>query len=490
MVGITQVNLISTFVLLLILWTDNFEAGNVTKTIRTRRLKSLTNVTNEEALFLTPFITSQKLNDAKNLARVQDLFVFSKSEGEDVPNNITESYSGFLTVNSTFNSNLFFWFVPAVEDKENAPVLLWLNGGPGTTSLVAFFNEHGPYYLDETMKLRSRDVSWVSTHSIIYMDSPVGAGFSFTENEDGYPRFIEDVVRDLYSGLTQFFLIFPEYQSQEFYVAGQSYAGKYAPALAHRIHEGNQDSPKVKINLKGISVGSGFFDPASQLNFADFYYQIGLIDESQKTYFEEQEALTLDLINTGNWSQAFVVLESLIVGYPTPSGISHFERVTGLKYNLNILMEKEPVGNRYFIPFLRQDAIRSALHVGTQKFYKFNPKVYNLMHEDIYQSIKPKFIDLLNWDYKILVYASQFDAIIPYTTVNNFINSLKWKLSDEYSKAVRETWRVGSNNSVAGYKKTVANLNFLVIRNSGHLVAQDQPEWTFEMLNKFTRNEL
>ncbi|CAG7718086.1 unnamed protein product, partial [Allacma fusca] len=54
------------------------------------------------------------------------------------------------------------------------------------------------------------------------------------------------------------------------------------------------------------------------------------------TYFEEQEALTLDLINTGNWSQAFVVLESLIVGYPTPSGISHFERVTGLKYNLNI----------------------------------------------------------------------------------------------------------------------------------------------------------
>ncbi|CAG7676201.1 unnamed protein product, partial [Allacma fusca] len=69
------------------------------------------------------------------------------------------------------------------------------------------------------------------------------------------------------------------------------------------------------------------------------------------------------MINTGNWSQAFVVLESLIVGYPTPSGISHFERVTGLKYNLNILMEKEPVGNRYFIPFLRQDAIRSALHV-------------------------------------------------------------------------------------------------------------------------------
>jgi vitellogenic carboxypeptidase-like protein len=288
----------------------------------------------------------------------------------------------------------------------------------------------------------------------------------------------------------QFFLIFSEYTSRDFYVAGQSYAGKYAPALAHRIHESNQNSSQVRINLKGIAVGSGFFDPPSQLNYADFYYQVGLIDDFQKSYFEEQEMLTLDLMSAGNWSQAFIVLESLIMGYPPHVGISHLERVTGLKYNVNILLDSEPLENQYFVPFLRQDSVREALHVGSQTFFKSNPKVYSLMHQDIYQSIKPKFLDLLNWNYKVLVYASQFDGIVPYTTVNNFMNSLKWKYCREYSKAARQVWRAGLKGSVAGYKKTAGNLTFIMLRNSGHLVAQDQPEWAFEMMNKFTRNEL
>ena len=52
-------------------------------------------------------------------------------------------------------------------------------------------------------------------------------GFSFTNDESGYAKTLEDVVRDLYEGLQQFFKLFPQFRPQDFYVAGQSYTGTF-----------------------------------------------------------------------------------------------------------------------------------------------------------------------------------------------------------------------------------------------------------------------
>lgn len=87
--------------------------------------------------------------------------------------------------------------------------------------------------------------------------------------------------------------------------------GKYAPSLAHKIHVRNHLSPPVMINLRGVSVGSGFFDPITQINYADFYYGIGLIDDKEFGYFQQQQDLTRELIEKKNWSQAFIVRKIL-----------------------------------------------------------------------------------------------------------------------------------------------------------------------------------
>lgn len=186
------------------------------------------------------------------------------------------SYSGYLTVNKQYNSNLFFWFFPAqTSHKSDTPIMLWLQGGPGSSSLFALFTEIGPITIDVNRNIQRREITWNKNYHLIFIDNPVGTGFSFTSNDQGFARSQDDVARDLYSGLTQFFQIFSDYAANPFYVTGESYAGKYVPSITYKIHLENQNPQvKVKINLKGMTIGDGLTDPINQYMYGDFLYQV------------------------------------------------------------------------------------------------------------------------------------------------------------------------------------------------------------------------
>ncbi|ROT70561.1 putative serine carboxypeptidase CPVL isoform X2 [Penaeus vannamei] len=152
--------------------------------------------------------------------------------------------------------------------------------------------------------------------------------FSFTENDAGYARNQTDVGRDLYAAVLQFFTLFPELQRNSFFVTGESYAGKYVPALTYTIHKENPTA-KIKINLKGMAIGDGLCDPVSMVDYGDFLYQVGLIDDLDLIYFKQESAKAVDFINQQEWIKAFEVFDSLLNGDKT-EGPSYFTNVTGL----------------------------------------------------------------------------------------------------------------------------------------------------------------
>ena len=171
-------------------------------------------------------------------------------KGIKFPHPLT-SYSGFLTVNKTANSNLFFWYFPAENGNQSAPFVLWLQGGPGSSSMFGLLKENGPFLADVDKKgrpfIRSNPHRWSANHNVLYIDNPVGTGFSFTDHFEAYPNSIEESTEDLYDFLQQFLLMFPELQKVEFFPFGESYAGKYVPALAHKIHRENNRGGQKKI---------------------------------------------------------------------------------------------------------------------------------------------------------------------------------------------------------------------------------------------------
>lgn len=298
------------------------------KTPYPRRPPYSTPIDSGEPLILTPLLEAGRIDEARQLAMVPPL----------LPN--VTSYAGFLTVDVECGSNMFFWFFPAEADYKTAPLSIWLQGGPGASSLYGLFNENGPLALTPDGKLKPRKFTWTHASSYLYIDNPVGTGFSFANSTECYSRNETQVGRNLLIAVKQFLALFPELKKAPLFVTGESYAGKYVPALAYAIHVDNQDSDSP-INLTGIAIGNGLVDPGNQLHYGDYLYQIGLIDSSDRDHFHEEEELGRSYIAAGNWSGAFDVFDRLLNGDLTPEP-SFFKNCTGFDFYFNYLHATQP----------------------------------------------------------------------------------------------------------------------------------------------------
>ena len=156
-----------------------------------------------------------------------------------------------------------YMFNYAYEDPDNKPLVLWLNGGPGCSSLDGWANEHGPMQLKEDGKFHLNEYSWNRAANMIYLESPGDVGFSYIDSKLDYELYVDDEVTasDNLNALIDFFKKFPTMKSKDFYISGESYGGIYVPTLAYKIIKYNEKlAESEKIKLKGILVGNGVAD--------------------------------------------------------------------------------------------------------------------------------------------------------------------------------------------------------------------------------------
>lgn len=430
-----------------------------------------------EALYLTDLINKQQFDKAKELATVHHPEL-----------KWLTSYSGYLTVNAQYNSNMFFWYFPAVLEAKTAPVVLWLQGGPGVSSLFGLFTENGPFAMKTNTTLKKRKFSWHLNHHLIYIDNPVGTGFSFTDDEAGYATNEKDVGNNLYEALKQFFTLFNELQDNDFFITGESYGGKYVPAVGHAILRKSAIASEVpKINLKGLAIGNGLSDPINQINYGDYLYQLGLIDLNGRNAFAEAEGRGIACIKKRDFECAFNVFDELIDMDQTPYG-SMFKNLTGFNSYFNYIDPDRDDGSLLMGDFVQMSDTKRAIHVGNNTFHGWEGenKVEIKMKNDIMDSVAEWVSELLS-HYKVLVYNGQLDIIVAYPLTENYLQHLKFNGDADYKTAKRMIWRV--DGEVAGYVKHAGNLTDVLVRNAGHMVPCDQPKWALDLILRLTSNK-
>jgi len=143
----------------------------------------------------------------------------------------TNSYSGYLTVSSS--KALHYVFLESMNNTDTDPVVVWFNGGPGCSSLLAFMQEHGPFVLEDgATNITENPYPWIARANMLYIESPAGVGYSVANRSSDL--FTNDLQQseDALIALGAFYEKFPEKKTNDLFISGESYGGIYVPYLA------------------------------------------------------------------------------------------------------------------------------------------------------------------------------------------------------------------------------------------------------------------
>jgi len=169
------------------------------------------------------------------------------------------------------------------------------------------------------------------------------------------------------------------------------------------------------------------------------------------------------------------------------SPTSSFSNATGFQVAFNVLQDKLNITMYEFVTLVQTPEFRNAIHVGNLSYDLVSVAVQTSMSQDFMTSVKSDIESILEAGFPVFVVVGQLDISVTHLGLNTMISTLRWSGQTEYEAAQRNIWKIGS--TVAGYTKSGGNLTFVIMRNAGHFLIGDQPEWNLELINRISNQD-
>ncbi|XP_010556477.1 PREDICTED: serine carboxypeptidase-like 18 [Tarenaya hassleriana] len=393
-----------------------------------------------------------------------------------------ELETGYVGVGEFDDAQLFYYFVKSQTNPKEDPLMIWLTGGPVCSSASALFYEIGPLtfrveeYNGSLPTLVSTSYSWTKAASIIFVDSPVGSGFSYARKPSSSRAGDTIQVHQVDQFLRKWLMDHPEFLSNPFYVGGDSYSGIIVPALVHHIHIGNENGVTPPINLQGYVLGNPATDENSDTNSRiPFAHGMGLISDELYKSVSGLNTLHILLPDCGSDS--------------TRQHIIKFSggRILGETLNPTLSL---PWFGCYLYKFLlssfwaNDENVRRALHVrkasiGLWSRCNTDKVPYS---KDIPSSFQYHAINSAK-GFRSLIYSGDHDYVVPFLGTQAWIRALNYSIINDW-----RPWLI--DNQIAGYTRTYANkMTFATIKGGAH-TADYKPKESSVLFERWIRGEL
>ena len=434
-------------------------------------------------------------------------------------------YSGYLSASPV--KYFHYIFHEADYNPDRKPLVLWLNGGPGCSSLSGWASEHGPMKMDKTGKFQLNEYSWHLAANMIYLESPGNVGFSYIDSDMEYEKQINDDItaNDNFNALLDFFKKFPSYKGRDFYISGESYAGIYVPMLAYKVimyNKGVVDSQKI--NLKGILVGNGVAENIipDERYLVDFMFSHHLISYENRMDFnkyclmEKNQTKCDEVLNEMTQCLENVNVYDILQDCELPETetgerdyfSNYYKRVPWVFKNLKQKQEelKKKLENRNYsnnnnqkklklsppcyddskiTQYLNRNEVKKALHVNTDI-------TWEMCSDDVFKRYKKQdkgsiwtYPILIESGIRILIYSGDTDLAVPFNENQGWIDNLNLPIEKDWVQ-----WRAYDDpNNVSGYYIKYKGLTFCTVKGTGHMVPEWRPKEAYYMFSKFLNNE-
>ncbi|KAH9622293.1 hypothetical protein KSS87_019095 [Heliosperma pusillum] len=415
-----------------------------------------------------------------------------------------KQYAGYIDVDVKSGRSLFYYFVEADNNPDHKPLTLWLNGGPGCSSMGGgAFTELGPFFpTGDGRGLRRNSMSWNKASNLLFVESPAGVGWSYSNTTSDYNAGDASSANDMLTFLLNWIKKFPEFKSRDLFLTGESYAGHYIPQLAVAVLDHNARSRATKLNLKGIAIGNPLLRldrdvPATY----EYFWSHGMIsDEIGLTIMNDCDFQDYTFASPHNESdacnnaisQANTIVGEYINNYDVildvcyPSIVEQELRLKKMATKMSLGVDVCMTYERRF--YFNLPEVQKALHANRTNLpyaWSMCSGVLNYSDTDGNLDMLPLLKRILNNRIPVWIFSGDQDSVVPLlgsrTLVRELAHSMKFKTTVPYGAWFHK-------RQVGGWATEYGNLlTFATVRGAAHMVPYTQPSRALHLFSSFIR---
>ncbi|XP_013602910.1 PREDICTED: serine carboxypeptidase-like 22 isoform X2 [Brassica oleracea var. oleracea] len=366
-------------------------------------------------------------------------------------------FSGYVTVNESHGRSLFYWLTESSSSPHTKPLLLWLNGGPGCSSIAYGATEEiGPFRINRGSNLYLNSFSWNIEANLLFLESPVGVGFSYTNTSSDFKEF------------------------------GDERTGHYVPQLAKKINEYNKAFNKPTINIKGFMVGNPDMDKNNdKLGTITYWWSHAMISDTNYNLILRNCNFTADSFtkecNSSIYNAAadFGEIDQYSIYTPKCVRMKQMRKAVLARQTT----EYDPCTESYADIYYNRPDVQRAMHANQTAIpYKWtacsDPVFNNWNWRLSDNSMLPIYKELMEAGLRIWVYSGDTDSVIPVTATRFSIS--------KHNLPVKTRWYPWySGNQVGGRTEVYEGLTFVTVRGAGHEVPLFKPQSALILLKYF-----
>ena len=405
-------------------------------------------------------------------------------------------FSGYIQLSGT-EKQIHYWLVEA--EIPDAPLVFWTNGGPGCSGLIGFMTEQGPFRPDEAGLIQPNEYAWNKVANMVFLEQPVGVGFSYSNNKDDYKIGDDQAAKDNLATIRGFLTRFPQFAESPLYITSESYGGHYMPTLANEIINYNDATESGKLNFKGFAVGNPYTDYYSGVGAEmETYWGKQLLPKPSWDKYVANGCLTVEQ-QLNNSVCTYMILDFMKkVGNLNPYALDYPVCLSSQQRAMRTFLHGsegvasyEPCEDEFSTNYLNDPAVKKAIHVLDDIEWVECSHTTKYQMADKMLPMEKYYRTILNSkthpDLRVLVYSGDDDSVCGTIGTQKWIYDLGFPVDNLWT-----TWMV--DGQTAGYSTTFktpfgkdSRFAFMTVHGAGHEVPTYKPKEALDLFQRYLK---